>query len=100
MPKSGGDPTVRKFDASQLPDLPGMDRERLERDLAHPKAAASMARLFSLEKASTLRSGDPAPDFELPRLGGSRAGEPVRLSDHFRSGGAARPVALVFGSYT
>lgn len=40
-----------------------------------------------------LRAGDVALDFELPRLGG---GGSVRLSS-FRG---ARPVALVFGSYT
>jgi hypothetical protein len=36
---------------------------------------------------------DPAPDFELPTLDG---GETVRLSSLLE----ARPVALVFGSYT
>ena len=37
--------------------------------------------------------GDPAPDFELPRLDGDGT---VRLSALV----AERPVALVFGSYT
>lgn len=37
--------------------------------------------------------GDPAPDFELPRLDGRAE---VRLSSLL----AARPVALIFGSYT
>ncbi len=41
-----------------------------------------------------VRVGDVAPDFDLPRLGGG--GGTVRLSS-FRG---ARPVALVFGSYT
>jgi hypothetical protein len=40
-----------------------------------------------------VRPGEPALDFELPRLeGGGR----VRLSDF----AGERPVALVFGSYT
>lgn len=46
-----------------------------------------------------LAVGDPALDFELPRLDGEtheRTGETVRLSSF--AGG--RPVALVFGSYT
>lgn len=39
-----------------------------------------------------VRTGDAAPDFELPLLGGGT----VRLAELNRSG----PVALVFGSYT
>ena len=42
-----------------------------------------------------LAPGDPAFDFELPRLDSSE-GETVRLS----SFAGERPVALVFGSYT
>jgi hypothetical protein len=42
---------------------------------------------------ATVAVGDLAPDFELPPLGGGAA---VRLSSLL----AARPVALVFGSYT
>ena len=38
--------------------------------------------------------GDPAPDFELPRL--DDRSQTVRLSD-FKG---KRPVALIFGSYT
>ena len=41
-----------------------------------------------------LRPGDPAFDFQLPRL--DAPGEIVRLSDL----AGVRPVALVFGSYT
>ena len=41
----------------------------------------------------SLAPGDPAFDFELPRLDG---GGLVRLSDF----AGDRPVALVFGSYT
>lgn len=40
-----------------------------------------------------LKPGDPAPDFELKKLGSQ---ERVRLSD-FKG---KKPVALVFGSYT
>jgi peroxiredoxin len=40
-----------------------------------------------------LAPGEPAADFELPRLG---SGETVRLS----SFAGRLPVALVFGSYT
>ncbi len=41
----------------------------------------------------TLKPGEPAPDFELPKL---RSEQKVRLSQ-FRG---RRPVALVFASYT
>ncbi len=41
-----------------------------------------------------LAPGDPAFDFELPRL--DVDGETVRLSDY----AGRRPVALIFGSYT
>ena len=41
----------------------------------------------------TMASGDPAFDFELPRLGGEGT---VRLSDH----AGHQRVALIFGSYT
>jgi hypothetical protein len=67
--------------------LNAKDLERSDeyRDLATPK----------------LRPGDPAFDFELPRLeleGGkeTRSGETVRLSA-YRD---VSPVALIFGSYT
>lgn len=43
--------------------------------------------------APALAVGDPAFDFELPRLEG---GGTVRLADF----AGVRPVALVFGSYT
>jgi hypothetical protein len=44
------------------------------------------------------RAGEPAPDFELPRLGADHVltGDTVRLSA-YRD---VCPVALVFGSYT
>lgn len=44
-------------------------------------------------RAGTLRVGDPAPEFRLPLLDGSGS---IQLSS-FRG---ARPVVLIFGSYT
>lgn len=49
--------------------------------------------LWMRARRGRLRVGDPAPDIFLPRLDG---GGKVRLSDELR----ARPVALIFGSYT
>ncbi len=49
--------------------------------------------LWDRARAGTLDVGAEAPDFELAPVAG---GEPVRLSS-FRG---ARPVALIFGSYT
>jgi hypothetical protein len=53
-----------------------------------------MARPYYLDlRTPNVREGDPAPDFELPLMGGGGA---VRLSALVARG----PVALVFGSYT
>lgn len=49
--------------------------------------------LWMSARAGHLQVGDAAPDFALPALEGNRV---VRLSEEFR----ARPVALIFGSYT
>jgi peroxiredoxin len=49
--------------------------------------------MWSQARAGSLKPGDLAPDFDLPRQG---SGERVRLSQ-FRGG---KPVVLVFGSYT
>lgn len=49
--------------------------------------------MWKSARSGKLRPGDPAPDFNLPLLGKS---ENVRLSS-FRG---ARPVVLIFGSYT
>ena len=49
--------------------------------------------LWNRARGGTLQVGDAAPDFTSPRLD---HGGPVRLSDELR----ARPVALIFGSYT
>ncbi len=80
--------------------MQGLSLDDLTKVMSHPKAAAVVANLMPLE-ASSVQAGQPAPDFTLPYLPGSRpAGEPedatVTLSDHF----GLRPVALIFGSYT
>ena len=76
-------------------DLQGLSIEDLRNAMSHPKAAEQVAALMALEPTSA-QTGDPAPDFALPRLGGPKAGEVVTLSSHF----GKRPVALIFGSYT
>ena len=49
--------------------------------------------LWFSARAGSLQVGDPAPDFELPRLYGDGK---VKLSEEHRE----KPVVLVFGSYT
>ena len=49
--------------------------------------------LWMWARAGSLRTGDAAPDFTLPTLDRKAA---VRLAEHR----GARPVVLVFGSYT
>lgn len=80
---------VRKLVRSTPADSPvtmkEATRDALYRDLATP----------------TLRTGEPAFDFELPRLDVSagrevHTGDTVRLSDHRDE----KPAALIFGSYT
>jgi hypothetical protein len=44
-------------------------------------------------RAGVLNAGDAAPDFELPTIDHKRS---VRLSSEY----AAKPVVLIFGSYT
>jgi hypothetical protein len=67
---------VNDFSEAQLDEMRDFNRERLSRA---PKL------------------GDPAPDFELERLGPNRkgTGEYVKLSAL-----CGKPVALVFGAYT
>ena len=92
--------------ASKAQDIPGIDEEVVRAisgitaedaraAIEYPGAAAEIERLYGAEKTS-VRVGDPAPDFFLPRLTGPDVGERVTLSDNF----GTRPVALVFGSYT
>jgi hypothetical protein len=69
--------------------------EDLADAMAHPEAARSVEEIMARE-ATSVQVGDPAPDFDLPRLTGSDRGQRVRLSEHF----GKRPVALIFGSYT
>ena len=75
--------------------LQGLTLEDLRDAMSHPQAAEEVMRTMALE-ASSVQVGDPAPEFDLPRLGGPNAGERVRLSSHL----GKRPVALIFGSYT
>lgn len=49
--------------------------------------------MWNSARAGSLKPGDPAPDFNLPSVDGSRN---VKLSSFLGS----RPVVLVFGSYT
>ena len=86
---------VRAQLEAQGSDLQGLSLEDLRKAMSHPKAAEQVATLMALEAVSA-QTGDPAPDFTLPRLGGPKAGEVVTLSAHFGD----RPVALIFGSYT
>lgn len=75
--------------------MDGLSIDELGAALAHPKAAEEIRRTLEREARSP-QTGDPAPDFDLPRLTGPQAGERVRLSERC----ASRPVALIFGSYT
>jgi hypothetical protein len=86
---------VRAQLEAQGQGLQGLSLEDLRNAMSHPKAAEQVAALMALE-ATSVQTGDPAPDFALPRLGGPKAGESVTLSSHF----GKRPVALIFGSYT
>ncbi len=62
--------------------------------MSHPEAPITVREIMARE-ASSVRPGDPAPDFRLPRLEADQDTQ-VCLSDHF----GKRPVALIFGSYT
>ncbi len=75
-------------------EMAGLSLDGLREAVSHPKAAAEIQRLFTLE-ASSVQQGDPAPDFRLPYLPGQGEGA-VKLSERI----AKSPVALVFGSYT
>ncbi|MFQ5418067.1 MAG: hypothetical protein ACE5FL_13625 [Myxococcota bacterium] len=77
--------------------LEGMNTDDLIEAAKHPRAPEVMAEIASAE-AHSVKQGDPAPDFTLPRLPrpGRRDPGSVTLSSHFGD----RPVALVFGSYT
>ena len=86
---------VRAQLEAQGMELQGLTLEDLRDAMSHPQAADEVMRAMALE-ASSVQLGDPAPEFDLPHLGGPDAGKRVRLSSHF----GKRPVALIFGSYT
>ena len=86
---------VRAQLEAQGMELQGLTLEDLREAMSHPQAAEEVMRAMALE-ATSVQVGDAAPEFDLPRLGGPKAGERVRLSSHF----GKRPVALIFGSYT
>ncbi len=73
--------------------LRGITVDEMLGAFSHPKAPDAIAELIAIE-AQSVKQGDLAPDFTLPRLTGH--GAPVTLSSHR----GKRPVALVFGSYT
>jgi hypothetical protein len=58
-----------------------------------PQERTAMMQFIAARETHAPAVGDPAPDFELPLLGGS---ERVRLADFH----GKKPVALIFGSYT
>ncbi len=76
-------------------EMKGLSLEDLADAMAHPEAARAVAETLGRE-ATSVQVGDPAPDFDLPRLTGPDLGQRVRVSEHF----GKRPVALIFGSYT
>jgi hypothetical protein len=77
--------------------LAGISVADLADAVSHPKAAEVIDETMALEVTS-VKEGEPAPDFTLPWLPGSGEGRgaAATLSDQF----GERPVALVFGSYT
>ena len=86
---------VRAQLEAQGRDLQGLTLDDLRDAMSHPQAEDEVMQAMALE-AAYVQVGDPAPEFDLPRLGGPDAGERVGLSSHF----GKRPVALIFGSYT
>jgi hypothetical protein len=75
--------------------MKGLSLEDLGDAMSHPEAAKNVVEIMGRE-ASSVQVGDPAPDFDLPRLDEERSGERGRLAEHV----GKRPVALIFGSYT
>lgn len=66
---------------------------KVPRPLMPVMAVLPFETLWNVARGGALRVGDPAPDFDLQRH--DKSGR-VKLSSHF----GARPVVLVFGSYT
>lgn len=77
--------------------LAGISVADLADAVSHPKAAEVISETLDWE-ATSVKPGEPAPDFTLPWLNGSdpERGSTLTLSSHF----GKRPVALIFGSYT
>lgn len=100
-----GEQETKKMISAMLENLEGEEMQGVSLDhlktvMEHPQAAATVAALMPLE-ATSVQVGEPAPDFSLPYLPGSRPpgaaeGATATLSSHFGN----RPVALIFGSYT
>jgi len=78
-------------------EMAGLTPDDLADAMSHPLANDTVRELLPLE-ASSVQQGEPARDFELPFLPGhgGQEGETIRLGDR----SDARPVALIFGSYT
>jgi hypothetical protein len=77
-------------------DMQGLSLDGLRDAMRAPGAAETVAALMPLE-ATSVKPGEPAPDFTLPYLPGQdQTGGSMTLSNHF----GKRPVALIFGSYT
>jgi len=77
-------------------EMDGLHLDDLRDAMSHPKAVDMLVEWMPHE-ATSVKQGEPAPDFTLPFLPGhARAGETMTLSSHF----GKRPVALIFGSYT
>jgi hypothetical protein len=74
-------------------ELPSFPTDLLAKMNITPEAWEAIRAQVRKRESKLPGPGDPAPDFELPLLGG---GGSVRLSS-FRG---ERPVALIFGSYT
>jgi hypothetical protein len=90
--------TIRERMAKEGPaNLEGMNPDDIADAVAHPKAAATIQAMFELEP-DAVQQGDVAPAIELPWLGARPVGAGERFS--LASHRTARPVALIFGSYT
>ena len=74
-------------------ELPAFPPDVLAKMNMTPDAWEAIRGMVRKREAGLPGPGDPAPDFELPYLGGEGS---VILSS-FRG---AKPVALIFGSYT
>ena len=77
-------------------DMDGLSLDDLRDAMSHPAAAAFLADWMPHE-ASSVKQGEPAPNFTLPYLPGhAKEGDTMTLSSH----SGDRPVALIFGRYT